>query len=167
MSSRCWVSCRTSLSVDTAAENFRYYEPRCGHGSSLSRAMHGLVAARLGHADMALRFFTQTADIDLADTHVAIDGGVHIAALGGVWMIAVFGFAGLSLRSDDMEIDPHLPASWLSLAFSVQWRSRRLRIRITQGAQLVQATLEAGPSMNVTVFGEFTRPVPRDSSYGA
>ncbi len=33
---------------DTGARNFRYYEPRCSHGSSLSRAMHGLVAARLG-----------------------------------------------------------------------------------------------------------------------
>jgi trehalose/maltose hydrolase-like predicted phosphorylase len=31
-----------------AAVNFRYYEPRCGHGSSLSRPMHGVVAARLG-----------------------------------------------------------------------------------------------------------------------
>ena len=85
---------------DTATANFRYYEPRCGHGSSLSPAMHGLVAARLGDTEMALRFFRQTAAIDLADTHVAIDGGVHIAALGGVWMMAVFGFAGLSLRND-------------------------------------------------------------------
>ena len=33
---------------ETGATNFRYYEPRCGHGSSLSRAMHALVAARLG-----------------------------------------------------------------------------------------------------------------------
>jgi hypothetical protein len=31
---------------DHADANFRYYEPRCGHGSSLSGAMHGLVAAR-------------------------------------------------------------------------------------------------------------------------
>ena len=28
--------------------NFEYYEPRCGHGSSLSPAIHALVAARLG-----------------------------------------------------------------------------------------------------------------------
>ena len=33
---------------DTGAANFHYYEPRCSHGSSLSPAMHGLVAARLG-----------------------------------------------------------------------------------------------------------------------
>ena len=67
---------------DEAAKtaNFRYYEPRCGHGSSLSRAMHGLVAARLGDTDMALRHFRATAAIDLADMGGA--GGVHIAGLG-------------------------------------------------------------------------------------
>jgi hypothetical protein len=32
---------------DTMAEaNFRHYEPRCAHGSSLSAGMHALVAAR-------------------------------------------------------------------------------------------------------------------------
>ena len=97
---------------ETGAANFHYYEPRCGHGSSLSRAMHGLVAARLGYSEMALRYFRQTAAIDLADTHVAINGGVHIAALGGVWLTAVFGFAGVSLRSDGVVINPQLPAGW-------------------------------------------------------
>ncbi len=126
---------------DTGRANFHYYEPRCGHGSSLSRAMHGLVAARLGYSEMALRYFRQTAAIDLADTHVAIDGGMHIAALGGVWLTAVFGFAGLSLRSDGIAIDPQLPAGWGSLGFSLQWRGRRLKIRIDQSKQYLEATL--------------------------
>jgi trehalose/maltose hydrolase-like predicted phosphorylase len=137
-----------------AAENFHYYEPRCSHGSSLSRAMHGLVAARLGDCRMALGYFQQTAEIDLGDTHVAIDGGVHIAALGGIWMIAVFGFAGVSLRQDGIAIDPHLPAQWRSLAFSIQWRGRRLKIRIGQGALLIEATLNTGDPMTVVVRGE-------------
>jgi hypothetical protein len=55
--------------------------------------MHGLAAARLGEArlgetELAVRFFQETAAIDLADTHVAIAGGVHIAALGGLGQIA-------------------------------------------------------------------------------
>ena len=33
--------------------NFRYYEPRTGHGSSLSPAIHALVAARLGDVELA------------------------------------------------------------------------------------------------------------------
>jgi trehalose/maltose hydrolase-like predicted phosphorylase len=139
---------------ETGAANFHYYEPRCGHGSSLSRAMHGLVAARLGYTEMALRYFRQTAAIDLADTHVAIDGGVHIAALGGVWLTAVFGFAGLSMHSDGIAVHPQLPANWRSLGFRIQWRSRRLKIRIEQAKQILEATLEAGEPMTLVVSGE-------------
>jgi len=139
---------------ETGAENYRYYEPRCGHGSSLSRAMHALVAARLGHSEMALRYFQQTAAIDLADTHVAIAGGVHIAALGGIWLTAVFGFAGLSLRDDGIAVNPQLPPSWRSFGFSVQWRRHRLKIRIDQNKNLLEATLEAGDRMTLAVNGK-------------
>ena len=79
---------------DSGRANFRYYEPRCGHGSSLSGAMHGLVAARLGDTDLALRYFQQAAAIDLADNHTTIAGGLHMAALGGTWLTAILGFAG-------------------------------------------------------------------------
>jgi trehalose/maltose hydrolase-like predicted phosphorylase len=137
----------------TGPANFDYYEPRCSHGSSLSRAMHSLVAARLGYSEMALRYFRQTAAIDLADTHVAIDGGVHIAALGGVWLTAVFGFAGLSLRDDGVAIDPQLPAGWTRLGFGFQWRGRRLRIKIDQLREYIEATLEEGEPMTLVVSG--------------
>jgi trehalose/maltose hydrolase-like predicted phosphorylase len=116
--------------------------------------MHGLVAARLGDAETALRYFRETAAIDLSDTHVAIDGGVHIAALGGIWMLAVFGFAGLSLRNDGVAFDPQLPADWRSLTFCVQWRGRRLRIRIDQTTRMFEATLESGQPMMLVVKGE-------------
>lgn len=139
---------------DAAAQNFHYYEPRCGHGSSLSRAMHGLAAARLGESEMALRYFHETAAIDLTETHAAIAGGVHIAALGGVWQMAVFGFGGLSIGGDAVAIDPKLPASWRSLAFSIQWRGRQLRIRIAQAEQSLDATLEAGEPMTMVVCGK-------------
>ena len=89
--------------------NFQYYEPRCGHGSSLSRGMHALAAARLGEMDLATRYFQETAATDLADIGDGSAGGVHIAGLGGLWQAAVFGFGGLSLRADALGLDPHLP----------------------------------------------------------
>jgi trehalose/maltose hydrolase-like predicted phosphorylase len=139
---------------DSGLANFRYYTPRCGQGSSLSRAMHGLAAARLGDTELALRFFQETAAIDLADTHVAIEGGIHIAALGGLWQMAVFGFAGLSLRSDCVAVEPRLPTTWRSLRFCVQWRGRRLRIEIGTATHALAATLIAGEPMTLLVCGE-------------
>ena len=49
--------------------NFRYYEPRTAHGSSLSPALHALVAARLGDEALAQTYFRQAAEIDLAQQH--------------------------------------------------------------------------------------------------
>jgi trehalose/maltose hydrolase-like predicted phosphorylase len=139
---------------ETAARNFRYYSSRCSHGSSLSPAMHGLVAARLGDAETALSFFRQTADIDLSTTRVGSAGGIHIAALGGLWMLSVLGVAGLSLRRDGVSIDPRLPTGWDSIAFSFQWRSRRVKISIDRTERRLMATLEAGEPMTLFVGGK-------------
>ena len=142
---------------ETGMTNFRYYEPRCGHGSSLSTAMHGLAAARLGDVEMALDYFHKTAAIDLADTKVAIGGGIHIASQGGLWLMTVFGFAGLSLRSDGIGLAPRLPSSWSTLSFSLQWQGRQLKVRINQDDLRLDATLEAGEPMVLTVHGHAHR----------
>jgi len=138
---------------ETGATNFGYYEPRCGHGSSLSSSMHGLVAARLGKTELALDYFHRTAAIDLADTKVAIGGGIHIAAQGGLWMMSVLGFAGLSLRDDGVALAPRLPVSWSSLGFSIQWRGRRLTVRIHQADHRLEAVLRTGEPMVLTLYG--------------
>ncbi len=136
---------------DSGRANFRYYEPRCSHGSSLSCGMHGMVAARLGDSDLALRYFQHAVAIDLADNHTTIAGGLHMAALGGTWLTAIFGFAGLSLQSDGIAFNPKLPASWSTLKFGIKWRGRRIRIGIDTTEQLFHATLEAGDPMTVLV----------------
>jgi kojibiose phosphorylase len=110
--------------------NFRYYEPRAGHGSSLSPCIHATVAARLGYRDLAERYFRQGAEIDLADEMGNAAGGVHIGALGGLWQAAVFGFGGLELTADGPSLTPRLPSDWQRLAFSVQVRGRRFELRV-------------------------------------
>src|SRR6185436_10252391 len=40
---------------DVHAANYRYYEPRTGHGSSLSPSIYALIAARLGDHRLAQR----------------------------------------------------------------------------------------------------------------
>ena len=138
---------------EMAAKNFRYYEPRCGHGSSLSASMHGVVAARIGDTEMALQYLRQSAAIDLSDNVVGIGGGVHIAALGGNWQVPVLGFAGLATRSDGISLDPKLPSAWRKLSFAVQWRGRSLRIRIDQEEKIAEAQLEGGEPMTLAMRG--------------
>ena len=139
---------------EVRAANFRYYEPRCGHGSSLSPAVHALVAARLGDVDLAERYFHQAGAIDLDDTMGNAAGGVHIGALGGLWQAAVFGFAGLGLERDGLRLDPHLPETWRALRSPVRWRGRLVRVELLREAPrgvLLTATLERGKPLALYV----------------
>jgi kojibiose phosphorylase len=102
--------------------NFRYYEPRCAHGSSLSPCIHALLAARLGDMTLAEKYFRQSSEIDLSDNMGNASAGVHAAALGGLWQAAVFGFAGLTLGDDGPRLDPKLPPAWRELSFRIRWR---------------------------------------------
>lgn len=131
-----------------AEANFRHYEPLCAHGSSLSAGMHALVAARLGDAEMALRYLGETAANDL-DLDPGSAGGVRIAGLGALWQAAVLGFAGLDLAGDTPAIDPKLPPQWRSLSFRARWRGRTVAIRII--GRTVQATLVEGNPMEIRI----------------
>ncbi len=134
--------------------NFRYYEQRCGHGSSLSRGMHALAAAQLGEMELATRYFQDTAATDLADNSDNSAGGVHIAALGGLWQVAVFGFGGLSLRAEALGLDPSLPSIWRTFGFHTHWRGRLVRIQIDQDADEISATLVNGERMPLVLRGQ-------------
>ena len=133
-----------------AEKNFRYYEPRCAHGSSLSAAMHALVAARLGDSEMALRYLRETASLDL-DLDPNSAGGVRMAALGGMWQAVVLGFGGLDMTGDRPGIDPRLPPQWKSLSFRLTWKNRLVAVRMTSAS--VKATLMAGKDMEICIAG--------------
>jgi trehalose/maltose hydrolase-like predicted phosphorylase len=134
--------------------NFDYYEPRCGHGSSLSRGLHAVVAARLGKLDMAERYFRATAATDLEDSVGASAGGIRIAALGALWQAAMFGFIGFVPRRDGLEFNPRVPAAWRAVECRVRWCGRCVHVRLDQADGRLTATLEQGGPLTVVVNGE-------------
>ena len=129
--------------------NFRYYEPRTAHGSSLSPALHALVSARLGDSDLAARYFRDAAAIDLSNHRGNAAGGVHIATLGGLWQAAVFGMGGVRLREDGLVIDPHLPSNWDRLSFPLRWRGRSVSVTIDREPGQVTVDLRTGEPMTI------------------
>jgi trehalose/maltose hydrolase-like predicted phosphorylase len=140
-----------------AETNFRHYEPRCAHGSSLSAGMHALVAARLGDPEMALRYLRETAATDL-DLDPSSAGGVRIAGLGALWQAVLRGFAGLDLMSETLAIDPKLPPQWRSLSFRVCWRGRSIAIRVA--GRNVEATLLQGNEMEMRIAAHSRKLTP-------
>ncbi|MGI9023803.1 MAG: glycosyl hydrolase family 65 protein [Acidimicrobiales bacterium] len=123
---------------DVALANYRYYEPRTCHGSSLSPAIHAAVAARVGALEEAAIYFEAAASLDLRDKMGNAAKGVHIATMGGLWQAAVFGFGGVAPQSDGVRphddfvrVDPRLPPAWEKLAFPVRWRGTRIDVEAT------------------------------------
>ena len=141
----------------TAEANFRHYEPRCAHGSSLSAAMHALVAARLGDPDMALRYLRETAALDL-DPDPNSAGGIRIAGLGGLWQAVVLGFGGVDLMGEMLRLDPRLPPQWRSLSFRVCWRGRRVAVRVASG--MAEVALVSGQGMEIAIAGSTRKLAP-------
>jgi kojibiose phosphorylase len=125
-----------NFSPEQRAANFRFYEPRTAHDSSLSPSFHALAAARLGDLPMAERYLRQAARIDLDFTRkgwAGAAGGVHIAALGGIWQALALGFLGLRPQAEGLRFEPHIPASWGSLQMPIAWRGSQLRVTARPG----------------------------------
>jgi kojibiose phosphorylase len=122
--------------------NFGYYEPLTVHDSSLSPAVHALVAARLGDLDTAERYLAQATMLDLDfEQGVTAAGGVHIATLGGIWQALVLGFGGMTVPADGGEprFTPQVPRSWGSLRFRVRWRGVLLEVTATASTATITA----------------------------
>ena len=137
--------------------NFRYYEPRTGHGSSLSPSIHALLAARLGDLNTAERYFRQAAEIDLANNMGNASLGVHIGAQGGLWQAAVLGFGGMrptrrgSNEDEILAFSPSVPGGWKDLRFSVLHRAKKLSLDIIGEKQSVKMGLRSDAPIHVAL----------------
>lgn len=136
---------KDSYSQEVKSANWRFYEPRTEHGSSLSPCVYAIVAADIGDPEWAYDYFMKTATIDLSSHGRQTVGGIYIggthpAANGGAWMAAVLGFGGVSFDGDILRIDPHLPLKWDSLSFPLVVKGQRLSVSISPDAVRVEAS---------------------------
>ena len=112
-------------------DNYRYYEKRTLHGSSLSPAIYSVVGLRTGDKSKAYRYLKRAAFIDLLNLQKNTREGIHAANAGGVWQVIVFGFAGLKTdEKGELSISPNMPEGWKSLNFKLWHNKKCLSISI-------------------------------------
>ncbi|WP_142828337.1 glycoside hydrolase family 65 protein [Planococcus soli] len=125
--------------------NFRYYEPKTLHDSSLSLTTHAIVASDIGDRDLAYSLFKKSTEIDLGPKMNTSDMGIHAASIGGIWKTAVFGFAGVRLADKILKVNPALPDHWTHLKFAIQWQGQTVTFSITQSK--LSVTVSGGKTL--------------------
>jgi alpha,alpha-trehalose phosphorylase len=145
-------TCGDSFDADQKARDFEYYEPITVRDSSLSASIQAIVAAEIGHLDLAYDYFRETALIDLRDSGGNTASGVHLASLAGSWLVAVAGFGGLRDHGDTLAFAPRLPPRLTRLSFRIVYRGRRLRVDLHQGQTRYE--LLRGEALELMHYGE-------------
>jgi alpha,alpha-trehalose phosphorylase len=134
------------------ARNFAYYEAITVRDSSLSACTQAVLAAEVGHLELAYSYLRECALIDLEDLALNTREGLHMAALAGTWIATVAGFGGLRDHEGEISFAPRLPPSLMRLVFRLCIRGSRLRVDV--GRDHATYTVTAGEPLTLRHHGE-------------
>lgn len=147
---------------DLRRKNYLYYEPRTVHDSSLSKAIHSILASDLGMMDEAYAMFRGAADTDLGPEPHSSDAGIHSANMGGMWQAVIMGFGGMRVCGRTLRIVPHLPNQWKKLNYRFIWQGSPIEVTVAPGQMLLKNN---GPTVMVqTRKGMIELPSGRETA---
>lgn len=150
-----------AFDIETIRKNFRFYEPKTLHESSLSPFVHSILAARIGDMDKAYRFFLHSTRLDLDDYNNEINEGLHITSMAGSWLALVKGFAGMQIIKGKITFSPCIPEKWNRYIFNIKFQKRTLRIAIKKNN--IRVFLIKGEPLEVGIFNKLY-PVSLDNA---
>jgi alpha,alpha-trehalose phosphorylase len=120
--------------------------------SSLSACTQAVIAAEVGHLELAYDYLSEAALIDLDDLQHNTRDGLHIASLAGTWIGAVAGFGGLRDHDGMLRFAPRLPQALTGITFRLCFRGRRLLVEVRH-EEATYSLLEGG-ALEIVHHGE-------------
>jgi alpha,alpha-trehalose phosphorylase len=145
-------SCGDCFDPEQKRRDFDYYEAITVRDSSLSASIQAIVAAEIGHLDLAYGYFCETALIDLHDLAGNTAEGLHLGSLAGAWLVAVAGFGGLRDYGETLAFAPRLPPPLTRLCFRLLYQGRHLRVEV--GSDHARYELLLGEPLTLLHHGE-------------
>jgi len=142
----------SSFSTEVKQLNYDFYEPRTIHESSLSPAIHSILAAEFGKMQEATDFFGYATRLDLDNYNRNTCEGLHTTSIAMAWVNIVYGFAGLRSDESFMRFAPRLPDRWKYLRFSLTWQGRVLSVEMHKDR--TDFCLSSGEPMELYVYGK-------------
>ena len=128
--------------------NFDYYEALTVRDSSLSPCTQAVIAAEVGHLQLAYDYLGEAAFMDLQDREHNTKDGLHIASLAGAWTALVGGFGGMRCGNGLLEFSPRLPPGLVGLSFRLRYRGRIVLVQVE--SRQATYTLLSGDPMPIT-----------------
>ena len=125
--------CPDAFTPEQKRRNFDYYEAITVRDSSLSPCTQAVIAAEVGHMDLAYDYLAEAAFMDLQDREHNTKDGLHIASLAGAWTALVGGFGGMRFGDGGLAFAPKLPDG-LALSFRMRYRGRILHVQVRHHA---------------------------------
>nr|WP_042183759.1 glycosyl hydrolase family 65 protein [Kibdelosporangium sp. MJ126-NF4]CEL15830.1 Maltose phosphorylase / Trehalose phosphorylase [Kibdelosporangium sp. MJ126-NF4]CTQ93755.1 Maltose phosphorylase (EC 2.4.1.8) / Trehalose phosphorylase (EC 2.4.1.64) [Kibdelosporangium sp. MJ126-NF4] len=122
--------CGDEFTAEEKARDFAYYEAVTVRDSSLSACTQAVVAAEVGHLELAYDYFAEAALTDLHDLHDNVQNGLHIASLAGSWLAVVAGFGGMRDHHGKLTFAPRLPPELTRIAFRMSFRGSKIGVEI-------------------------------------
>jgi alpha,alpha-trehalose phosphorylase len=119
-----------AFTAEEKQRDFAYYEALTVRDSSLSAATQAVMAAEIGHLELAYDYLGEAALVDLADLAQNTADGLHMASLAGAWTGLVEGFGGMRASDGRLRFAPRVPSAISRLAFRVRYRGRRIAVTV-------------------------------------
>lgn len=76
---------------------FNYYLPITTHDSSLSKCMYGIAAYKLKNTKLGFEYLNDSIQIDLQNRKNHTQHGLHMANMGGSYLLVLMGLLGLTI----------------------------------------------------------------------
>jgi alpha,alpha-trehalose phosphorylase len=144
--------CGDFFTEDEKARDFEYYEALTVRDSSLSACTQAVVAAEVGHIDLAYDYFAEAALMDLDDLEHNTKDGIHIASVAGTWIAAVAGFGGMRDHGGELSFAPRLPSPLTRMRFRVMFRGRSLLVDVNH--EHARYSLLSGDPLSIIHHGD-------------
>jgi len=162
-----------AFTQEQKARNFAYYDRLTVRDSSLSACVQAVIAAEIGHLDLAEDYLAEAALMDLDDLEHNTANGLHMASLGGIWTALVAGYGGMRHTDAALSFTPRLPRALTRLAFGLHLAGRTLRVDVSAAAATYSIDhgkpfqlLHYGRPVNVSEDQPATCPIPDAAQLG-
>ncbi len=117
----------------TYRTTFDYYNKRTTHDSSLSKCIYGISSFALGELETAFRYFEDSLFIDLNDERNHSQHGLHMANIGGAYLLLIYGLFGVRI-GEQLNLAPIVQNKFNKVKIEFKYQGVKLNLELSYSA---------------------------------